>query len=159
MAAKPHPLDQLNASEIRAVAGAVNEYLMRTNYVGKTNPPSAPRFNVITLAEPAKADLLAMAAECTPAPPRQAGVIFITPTSCTSHEALVDISIQEGVGLTADVVTCLPLAAGVQPLLSPDDCDLAESIVKLDAGVARLLKERYGIVDMGACERVRFQCR
>lgn len=35
-----------------------------------------------------------------------------------------------------------------QPLASPDDCFLAEEIVKANVEVQSLLKEKYGITDM-----------
>jgi hypothetical protein len=40
------------------------------------------------------------------------------------------------------------LPKGCQPLLTPDDCDLAEKITKADPKVAKLLKDRYGITDL-----------
>jgi primary-amine oxidase len=40
------------------------------------------------------------------------------------------------------------LPRGTQPLLTPDDCFLAESIVKKDENVRKLLLDRYGIDDM-----------
>lgn len=46
------------------------------------------------------------------------------------------------------VVSWEELQVGVQPLISPDDCDLAEKIVKADAGMAKLLEQRYGITDL-----------
>lgn len=54
-----HPLDQLTSGEISAVAAAIRE----GDYDGKPVDTSAPRFNVITLAEPAKVDLLAFFSE------------------------------------------------------------------------------------------------
>lgn len=55
----PHPLDQLASAEISAVAAAITE----SDYAGKPGGASTPRFNVITLAEPAKADLVAFLSE------------------------------------------------------------------------------------------------
>ncbi|CBN75262.1 amine oxidase [Ectocarpus siliculosus] len=143
----PHPLDQLSAAEITAVATAIKE----SDYDGKPEGPAAPRFNAITLAEPAKADLLEASLVC----PRKAQVIFMCSESTAAYEALVEIMSAAGSDPpVAAVVSCKPLGQGFQPLLSPDDCDLAEKIVKLDAGVAKLLEERYGITDIGllACD-------
>lgn len=73
--------------------------------------------------------------------------------STAAYEALVEISGDNGDAPTGTVTSCEPLGKGFQPLLSPDDCDLTESIVKLDDGVAKLLEERYGITDIGEIER------
>ena len=41
-----------------------------------------------------------------------------------------------------------------QPLLTPEDCVLAEDIAKADAGVAAMVREAYGITDLSllACD-------
>lgn len=41
-----------------------------------------------------------------------------------------------------------------QPLLTPEDCILAEDIAKADAEVAAMVKEAYGITDLSllACD-------
>ena len=43
---------------------------------------------------------------------------------------------------------------GKQPLLTPEDCLLAEEIVKADPEVAALLRDDYGITDLSlvACD-------
>ena len=70
--------------------------------------------------------------------------------STAAYEALMEITTAAGSDPpVASVVSCEQLGQGFQPLLSPDDCDLAEKIVKLDAGVANLLEERYGVTDLG----------
>lgn len=147
----PHPLDQLSAEEVKAVATAINEFLLRRDCDGKMDTPSNPRFNAITLKEPPKAELLAMT-DGSPAPPRQAQVIFMTPASGRAYEATVKVvPAPKGgaLGLVGEIVDCTTLTSGTQPLLSPDDCTLAESIVKEDVKVAKLLKERYNITDIG----------
>lgn len=70
------------------------------------------------------------------------------PQSTAAYEAACEIT-EQNEKLEVTVVSCEPLGEGFQPLLSPDDCDLAERIVKLDAGVAKLLEERYNITDIG----------
>lgn len=55
MSTSRHPLDQLTGSEISAVRAAITQ----GDYEGKPEGAAAPRFNVITLAEPAKVDLIA----------------------------------------------------------------------------------------------------
>lgn len=81
--------------------------------------------------------------------------------STAAYEAICEITPPAGdeEQPTALVVSCKPLGEGFQPLLSPDDCDLAEQIVKLDAGVAKLLEERYGITDIGEKEQRSTPCR
>ena len=150
----PHPLDQLSTTEIKATATAINEFLLWTDYDGKVHPPSNPRFSSITLKEPPKAELLAMLSG-SPVPPRQAQVIFMIPASGRAYEATVNIvpAPRGASGLVGDVVDCILLELGTQPcLLSPDECALAESIVKEDPNLAKLLKEKYGITDTGKRE-------
>jgi len=48
---------------------------------------------------------------------------------------------------TASVTASVDYPPGTQPLLTPDDCDLAESIVQSCGMVASALKDRYGIDD------------
>lgn len=147
----PHPLDQLSAEEVKAVATAINAFLLRKGCDGKIDTSSNPRFNAITLKEPPKAELLAMT-NGSPAPPRQAHVIFMTPASGLAYEAIVKVVSapkEVALGLMGEILDCTTLTPGTQPLLSPDDCILAESIVKEDAKVVKLLEERYGITDIG----------
>lgn len=37
---------------------------------------------------------------------------------------------------------------GVQPMVTIEDCVEAEELVKADAGIQALLKDRYGVTDM-----------
>jgi len=48
----------------------------------------------------------------------------------------------------ASIVTRKELERGVQPLLTPEDCELAEEISKSSPWVQEVLKDRYGITDM-----------
>lgn len=151
-----HPLDQLSAAEITAVATAVKKSLLANDSSNGGAANGKPRFNVITLAEPPKADLLKFQEQNGDAAalPRRAQVIFMTPESGAGYEAIVELPTPSSEGQTAgeitgEVLSCDALGDSFQPLLSPDDCELAEEIVKLDAGVARLLEERYSITDIG----------
>lgn len=47
-----------------------------------------------------------------------------------------------------------PQVEGVQPLASPDDCLLAEEIVKDDPAIQALLREQYNVTDLAlvACD-------
>lgn len=110
------------------------------------------RFNYITLAEPPKAALLAYLSGDAPAPARVAEVLFSLPSRGASFKAFVHLRGSNNptgnVDAAATVSSCDPIPDGCQPLFSPDDCALAESIVKADPEVAALLKSRYGIDDL-----------
>lgn len=158
-----HPLDQLSASEIKAACTAVQQCLAQLPYSSEVKPctSQALRFNVITLAEPPKRELLAFISngknqvgdekEAAPRPQRRAQVIFMVPSSGAAYEAIVELTHgdDKGAELKGDISNCEILPAGSQPLLTPDDCNLAERIVKADEGIATLLKERYGIINLG----------
>lgn len=47
-----------------------------------------------------------------------------------------------------DVISSNKLPYGTQPMLTPDDCFLAEEIAKSSKELQVALKERYGIIDM-----------
>lgn len=120
----PHPQDPLTAEEIRAAAAACKE---RAATLGLSL-----RFNTITLREPAKKALLAWQAAGSPAgsdcePPRQAFCILQTAPGAV--EAVVEL------GASPPVMSSWTEVPGVQPLATPDDCFLAEDIVKGDAEV------------------------
>ena len=60
-------------------------------------------------------------------------------------------------GIATEVILNLPnnsilkyvdLPPGTQPMLTPDDCFLAENIVKQSKEVQMVLMERYGITDV-----------
>ena len=78
------------------------------------------------------------------------------PNSPTHKQLPADGSAYEIEVLLPDgeVTSCEKLPSGTQPLISPDECDMAEDIVKADSEVAALLKERYGIEDLSllACD-------
>jgi primary-amine oxidase len=69
LAAGPHPLDPLNASEIKAAADACKQFAQQQGI-------EEIRFNVITLKEPLKAALIAFEAGSGPCPARQAFAIL-----------------------------------------------------------------------------------
>lgn len=158
----PHPLDQLNAYEIKAAAATVRSHAAEISENTETDGAQlsrSVRFNTITLAEPPKAELLAfqtngkegggVQSDAIAPPMRRAYVIFMVPSSGAAYEAHVALTVDGEGEVQGRVMTCDMLPAGAQPLISPDDCDLAERIVKADAGIATLLKERYGITDLG----------
>ncbi|CAN8064892.1 unnamed protein product [Agarophyton chilense] len=84
------------------------------------------RFSAITLAETCVA--------------RAAVVIAIVPPDATAYKLHVELASSE--------VKELPIARGAQPVLTPDDCNLAETIVKRDARVRDLISKRYGMYDI-----------
>lgn len=158
-----HPLDPLTAAEIKVAGAAVQSRL---------EPTYKARFSIITLLEPPKSELLlfnsqqtsvnggtANETETMPSSPpsRRAQVIFTIPASGVVCEAVVELAAAsggdedsgEGSMVKGKIISLEELQIGVQPLISPDDCDLAEQIVKADAGVRGLLEQRYGIRDLG----------
>ncbi|KAI3429769.1 hypothetical protein D9Q98_010082 [Chlorella vulgaris] len=136
-----HPLDPITAEEISLAAAACKE---KATALGI----SSLRFNTITLQEPAKQTLIAWQHAGCPAdalPPREAFCILQTPTAV---EALVRLS-----GGPSKVISWAEME-GVQPLATPEDCELAEALAKADPEVQRILSEVYGIEDiaMVACD-------
>ncbi|KAF8068451.1 maoI [Scenedesmus sp. PABB004] len=125
-----HPLDPLSADEVRAAAGACRA-LARAE--GWCAGGEELRFNVITLKEPPKRDLLAFEAGSSPEPPqRRACAILQTPPSSAVFEVDLDLR-PDGTAAPAGWRG----VEGVQPLASPDDCLLAEEIAKADAQARR----------------------
>lgn len=116
-------LSSLTPSEITSAAD-----LIKTNYTDV-------RFVAISLAEPPKGT--------PPSTTRQAEVLFLnTATGIASH-VLVELDAS-----SPKILQVEELPKGVQPLLTPDDCTLAEEISKNSPIVQEALKERYGITDM-----------
>ena len=157
---KPHPLDDLTADERTAAASAVKQHLLDAVFAATTTSDTEEqelRFNYVTLAEPPKDALLAYnlsSGDSTAAKPllqREAEVLVSVPSRGASFKVFVNLdalSTPDEETEEAAVTSCEPIPDGCQPLFSPDDCDLAESIVKADPGVAELLKTRYGIDDL-----------
>lgn len=90
------------------------------------------RFSVITLDEVCQ--------------DRAAIVIALVPPDAAAHKLHVNLVTSE--------LTQLPVPEGAQPVLTPDDCDLAEKIVKADSRVRKLVSTRYGIdnIDSLVCD-------
>ena len=131
-----HPLDDLTAAEITAAAAVVKSALLAD---ASDASDDEIRFSYVTLAEPAK---LAMAAYVTgegPVPPRQAEVIATIVSKMDAYIFVVNL------GDEPSVASKNPVPEGCQPLFSPDDCFLAEEIVKADEAVCAEIAERYGV--------------
>jgi len=126
-----HPLDQLSSEEITRAADLVRKSVGSNDRM---------RFVCISLAEPTKAELAAFDSGAG-APLRAAECVLLLPDSGETREMTVDLT-------AGQVQNSKTLPAGTIALFSPDDCFLAERIVKEDAGVRGLLKDRYGITDM-----------
>ena len=133
-----HPLDPLSASEIEQASSAVRTYL------GLTPDDSIKnlRFVAVSLKEPPKKDYI----QGNPTP-RQAEIVALNPTTGVASEYDVNLD-------TGKVVFSNDLPKGVQPLLTPEDCTLAEEIVQSSKEIAQLLSDRYGITDISrvACD-------
>lgn len=128
-----HPLDQLTCEEITHAADIARKI------VGSDGATKI-RFVAISLAEPTKAELAAFDAGAgTPA--RAAECVLMLPDAGETRELTVDLA-------SSQVSKAKVLPAGTIAMFTPDDCFLAERIVKADAGVRSLLYDRYGITDM-----------
>ncbi|CAB9499629.1 Copper amine oxidase 1 [Seminavis robusta] len=123
-----HPLISLTPDEISAAASVVKAHY--------SDAAEEIRFVAIALNEPNKAALRG-----GDKPPRQAEIIVINTTTGIASELTVSL-------VDATVISVKELERGVQPLLTPDDCDLAEAISKSSPELQAVLKERYGITDM-----------
>lgn len=137
-AAEVHPLDPLTSEEIKAASSIVQSFLGLT----PENVVQQLRFVAVSLAEPPKKDYLAGNKT-----PRTAEVVALNPTTGLAAEYKVDLEAWK-------VSFSKELPKGVQPLLTPEDCDLAEAIVQSSPEMAAIMKERYGITDMSkvACD-------
>ena len=122
---KCHPLCSLTPDEIRGAAQAVKDHY--------NNAPTTIRFVAISLKKPNKNNVSGQ---------RQAEVLILNTETGLASELIVAL---EG---DAEVTYTKELERGVQPLLTPDDCDLAEEISKSSTELQTALKERYGITDM-----------
>ncbi|CAM9540325.1 unnamed protein product, partial [Discosporangium mesarthrocarpum] len=133
-----HPLEQLGPDEVLKVSEAV-----------KGRFEENIRFSVVTLQEPPKDAMLKFNAGEAERPPRQAYALVLVPSTGIAFELVVNLFPGD-----PEVVQFEQVEGGQQPLISPDDCFLAEEIVKGDEKVAALLKERYGIEDLAllACD-------
>ena len=102
--------------------------------------PGGIRFSYVTLAEPPKAAMRAYLAGEGPVPARQAEVIATIVPKMDAYVFVVNLG-EDG----ASVASKSLVPEGCQPLFSPDDCFLAEEIVKADVAVCAELAERYGV--------------
>jgi len=130
-----HPLDSLTTFEISTVSASVKKYLASA----KDCNPSLIRFVSVSLCEPKKNDLVSQKNRVTE---RKAEVVTLTNGICS--ELVVDLSKENDV----KVIEYSDLPVGIQPLFSPDDCDLAEQISKSSPEVRKAVLDRYGIKDV-----------
>ncbi|KAG1660812.1 hypothetical protein FOA52_010236 [Chlamydomonas sp. UWO 241] len=142
--ATAYPLDPLCADEIKAAAAACRAH-------GAASGASQIRFNVISLKEPSKVELVAFTrAEAsgapTAAPPRRAFCILQLPGLAGVVE--VTVKLPGGGNGAPATVESWTVIEGVQALATPDDCIEAEAIAKADPRVIAMLKDKYGVTDM-----------
>ena len=126
-----HPLHSLTPTEIQAVSTAVKNHL-------SSSSSSNVRFVAVSLREPTP-----LAGSWNSAP-RQAEVVVLNSQTGIATELTVSLSSSND----ASVVESVELPRGVQPLLTPEDCDLAEEISKSSSTLQQVLLERYGIQDI-----------
>ena len=143
---RPHPFDPLTGDEIRQVSSIVLAHL---NLTPVDNVVHELRFIAISLLEPPKREYVNwMTTNSTAALPRHAEVVALNPTTGIVTE--LQVSLDEEV-----VVKHEELPKGTQPLLTPEDCDLAEAIAQSSKELQQVLLERYGITDVAkevACD-------
>jgi primary-amine oxidase len=163
-----HPLASLNENEMKIVVSCVQKYYssLYTNdtVASSTTTNNFIRFCGISIKEPTKESLQKYYSNPkSVVVPRQAEVIVMNSETGLGSEIIVEVCrdtekclrTNEHVNssvvmdeLRAAVVNVVVLPPGVQPMLTPDDCDLAEQIVYNSKEVADILKERYNITDM-----------
>lgn len=114
-----HPSATLTPAEISAAASAVKASVTDAGL----------RFIAITASEGSKHTVMAA--------PRQAEVIALG-SDGIGMELLVDLT-------TNKVTESRKLPPGVQPMFTPEDCEVAEEICKSSPEVQKVLLERYGI--------------
>jgi primary-amine oxidase len=138
-------LDPLLPDEITRASDAVRKYL------GLSPDKTAQnlRFVSISLLEPPKADYINGVKT-----PRQAECITLNPLTGIASNYTVNLSDNDNDVDAAKVSASKDYPKGTQPLLTPEDCDLAEAIVQSSKEVANALRERYGITDLSrvACD-------
>lgn len=128
----PHPLDPLSADEISLASKIVKAY----TGLSADNVVKYLRFVAISLQEPPKKEYISGSPT-----KRRAEIVTLDPATTLGAEYVVDLESQT-------VVSHKILEKGQQPLLTPEDCELAESIVQSSKEVRRVLQDRYGISDI-----------
>ena len=138
-----HPLDPLSPNEITQASDAVRKHLGLT----PDNAVQNLRFVSISLREPRKKDYIEGVEET----PRQAECIALNPQTGIASNYTVSLA---GADSEAKIAESMEYPKGTQPLLTPEDCDLAEAIVQSSTEVSNALRDRYGITDASrvACD-------
>ena len=138
-------LQPLSADEISLASS-----LIRSHVMGESKGEEQLRFVAVSLKEPSKTDVLKF--QSSPSlpvlPPRQVEVVTLNyPSTGLASEFVVDLS-------SLSIVESRTNPPGTQPMFTPEDCTLAETIVQESTQVAAVMKERYGITDMStvACD-------
>lgn len=121
--------DPLTAAEITSARHCIVAY--SENNLDVSNP----RFAYITLVETRTSN--------DHVPVRQAEALIFLPPN-TPHKLTVELSPDFGTSQEPTVISCEPLP-GIQPVLTPADCMLAEKIVKADTQVQSLLQSQYAL--------------
>ena len=155
MTTSTHPLDDLDAAEIALATSAVKTALAED---AGDDEESEIRFSYVTLREPPKREMTAFVAGDGAKPKRQAEVLVTIVAKLASFVFVVDLPGGGGddaasAASVASVASRERIPADCQPMFSPDDCFLAEEIVKGDDAVRAELVERYGVdpADFAEC--------
>lgn len=116
----PHPFDPLSLDEIRAAIATVKKAHGEELF-----------FNVVSLQEPRKAEMLAWLADPSnaPRPARIADVVVIGPGGRV-YDGLVDVT-----SLDAPAITKWELMEGVQPIITMEELQAVEHVCRTDPAV------------------------
>lgn len=145
-----HPLHPLTADEIRVARDAV------VNHMAEAHDVTKPRFSYITLHEPNcmgpidadredqdDGDSRQNKVDSDLEKARVAEIVVHLPPT-VPYMVRVRLGGCGGACVVSDHV----LSRHTQPVLTPDDCELAERIVRQDQSVASLIRKHYGLTEL-----------
>jgi len=126
----PHPLDPLSAAEITLTSRIISK--------SPSLPISSFVFNIITLKEPKKSDLLPFfLSNSLPPPksiPRKSFSIIVERGSGKGFEVITNLD-------TEEVESFTPIPHGLRPPINPEDMIYAEEVLRRDPEVQRRCAE------------------
>ncbi|KAL3810827.1 hypothetical protein ACHAXA_007517 [Cyclostephanos tholiformis] len=152
-----YPNDPLTPIEIARASSVVRDYYRTMNdgtAATASDDDSIRRFVAVSLREPPPSSFPSPSSPDDHAGSnesrglrllrrrrRLAEVVILNTASGLASELLVDLDVDR-------VIDDRALPSGTQPMLTPDDCALAEDICKSSPAVVDALGERYGITDV-----------
>mmetsp|Transcript_2244 Transcript_2244/g.3852 ORF Transcript_2244/g.3852 Transcript_2244/m.3852 type:complete len:706 (-) Transcript_2244:194-2311(-) len=142
-----HPLDPLHGEEIRRAAKCTQTKIQ--DLYGNV----VLRFSTITLLEPNRTDLNGNESKNQKDVDRVAEVVVMVPSTGRTHKLTVKLGSFESTSFNhrdvpPEVLSHVELPLGIQPCFTPEDCFLAEDIVKRDEEVQKRLRDEYNLIDL-----------